>query len=265
VPEDDLLVDPTWGLVPVQVYINEVIADSPAEAASLVSGDRLFAVDGQAVRSWAEITWLVGTTVEGLAEDEPPRSLDLTVVRNGERLIRSFTPMVQREVVRGEPRFRPIIGVYRYGVSFVAGGQQVHYYGTFEAIPLAVGYTGQAIRKIFRVLGHLAVGGLAPKESVGGPVAIVQMAAQSVRLGFWTWAQTLAMISVSLGIVNLLPVPVLDGGHILFYTIELLRGRPLPLVLRERVQMIGVLMLAAVMLMVFVIDISRLFEQGVGG
>ena len=90
------------------------------------------------------------------------------------------------------------------------------------------------------------------------------MAAQSASLGIWVYVQTLAMISISLGIMNLLPVPVLDGGHILFYFVEMVRGRPLPLVFRERVQMVGGLFIAALMVIAFVNDIGRLFDGAPG-
>lgn len=258
--EGDTLVSPVWGIVPVQVYISSVIEDSPAEAAGLEAGDRLFAVNGEPIRSWAEITWLVGATVTGQGESATPQELRLSVVRDGQVQHHAFTPRLQRELVRGEPHFRPIMGVYRYGASFAAGGQQTRYYGPIEAMPVAMDLTTETVRKIFRVLGHLVVWDLEFKEAMGGPVAIVHMAAQSASMGFWPWVHTLAMISISLAIMNLLPVPVLDGGHILFYFLEMVRGRPLPLAIRERVQMMGGLFLAAVMVVAFVNDIGRLFD-----
>ncbi len=264
-PADDPMVDPTWGLVPIQVYVSEVVPDSAAETAGIQAGDRLLAVDGATVRSWSEVTWLVQKTVPPAgAEVTEPRSLELTVLRDGQRVMKSFTPTLQREVVRGEPRFRPIIGVYPYAARFVAGGDTVHHYGIGEALPLAASHTAMAITKVFRVLGYLMTGQLRPKESVGGPVAMLQIATEAVGYGFWTVVQTAAMISVSLGIVNLLPVPVLDGGHIVFYAIEGLRGRPLPLALRERIQMVGVLVLSVVMVLVLAMDVMRWVEGGIG-
>lgn len=264
-PADDPLVDPTWGLVPIQVYVSEVVADSPAKAAGIEAGDRLIAVDGAPVRSWSEVTWLVQKTVPPAdAEVAEPRELELTVLRRGERLTKAFTPMLQREVVRGEPRFRPIIGVYPFGARFVAGEDTIYRYSVAQALPLATNHTANAITKVFRILGHLMTGQLRPKESVGGPVAMLQIATEAVEYGFWTVVQTAAMISVSLGIVNLLPVPVLDGGHIVFYAIEGLRGRPLPLALRERIQMVGVLVLSVVMVLVLAMDVMRWVEGGTG-
>ena len=91
--------------------------------------------------------------------------------------------------------------------------------------------------------------------------ATVYMHIQAAEDGIFTFVRVMGMISFSLGIINLLPVPVLDGGQIVFYAIEGIRGRPLPLVLRERIQMVGVLFLAALMVMVFVMDVSRWLES----
>ncbi|MEM6926934.1 MAG: site-2 protease family protein, partial [Myxococcota bacterium] len=98
------------------------------------------------------------------------------------------------------------------------------------------------------------------EKSVGGPVEIFRTAGYAAEQGIFQFARMMGIISFSLGIVNLLPIPVLDGGQILFYAIEGIRGRPLPLVLRERIQMVGVLFLASLMVVVFVLDIGRLFE-----
>ena len=95
-------------------------------------------------------------------------------------------------------------------------------------------------------------------EMVGGPIAIFYVGGAVAELGFFRYAETLGVISISLGLINLLPVPVLDGGQILFYLIEGVRGRPVSLELRERAQMLGVLALVVIMLFVVFNDISRL-------
>ena len=87
---------------------------------------------------------------------------------------------------------------------------------------------------------------------------------EAAEQGVSEWIQLLALFSLSLGVVNLLPVPVLDGGHILFYTLEAVRGRPVSREIRERTQMIGVLVLAVVMLLVIVMDIDRWVRSGDG-
>lgn len=263
-PADDPAVHPAWGLVPIQLYTGAIVKDSAAMEAGIEPGDRLFSVDGQPIRSWDEVTWLVAATVEVAGADANPRPIDLTVVREGERLTKTFTPRLKREVVRGEPHWRPIMGVYAYPNAYERGTFIDYKYPLVQAVPMALDETTTAVKKIFRILGSLVTTQLKPQEAVGGPIAMVQLATQAVDIGLLELMRTAAMISVSLGIVNLLPVPVLDGGHIVFYSIEGLRGRPLPLALRERIQMIGVLVLSVVMLLVIVMDINRWLEMGLG-
>ena len=95
------------------------------------------------------------------------------------------------------------------------------------------------------------------KQSVGGPVEIFRQASQAAERGIFDYARLLAMLSISLGIVNLLPVPVLDGGQLLFFLLEAVRGRPVSVTLRERAQQLGVLFMVLLMLTVLVWDIQR--------
>jgi regulator of sigma E protease len=111
---------------------------------------------------------------------------------------------------------------------------------------------------IFEHLGRLFTGEAAFEKSVGGPVEMVRQAAIAAEEGIFHWARLMGGLSISLGIINFLPVPVLDGGQFLFYLLEGIRGRPLSLALRERAQQVGVLMIVLLMLTVLVTDIHRL-------
>lgn len=273
---DEVLPDP-WGLIPGEVFVGEVLPGSAADEAGVAVGDRLVGIDGTRIWSWDDVLGLVGATTEGLdlATEAPLRSggcnsepldpilgraLDLSLVRDGEPLTLTFQPRVQREVVISEVTYRPIMGVKHLDRASVSGPETVKYYGLTEAFPRAVDDGGEVLRNTMTVLGNLLRGKLKPKESLGGPIEIVRTAGYAAQEGFFTFARVMGMISFSLGIVNLLPVPVLDGGQILFYAIEGIRGRPLPLLLRERIQMVGVLFLAALMVMVLVMDIGRWLE-----
>ena len=103
-------------------------------------------------------------------------------------------------------------------------------------------------------------GAAAVQKSLGGPVEMVRQASSAAEQGIFVWARLMGMLSISLGIINLLPVPVLDGGQFLFYAVEGLRGRPLSLAVREKAQQIGVLFLVLLMMSVLFFDIRRLFE-----
>lgn len=246
-----------WGVAPVMLYVGRVSPDSAAQDAGLQSLDRLWSIDGRPVRSWTDLRTLVGASMDGRTEAEGPRSIDLVVLRGTERIALTLTPRLTREVVRGDVRFRPIMGVERHPDAFVAGPTAQKYYSFTEAVPMAVNQGREVLRLTFGVFYRLLTRDLKPQEAVGGPVAIFQAAGESARSGLHSFARTLGTISFSLGIVNLLPIPLLDGGQIVFYAIEGIRGRPLPVRIRERVQIVGVLGLMAVMLLVTVMDVNR--------
>ena len=106
-------------------------------------------------------------------------------------------------------------------------------------------------------VGKLVTGKAAPSKTLGGPVQIFRDAGRAAEEGIFTWARLMALLSISLGIINFLPVPVLDGGQFLFFALEGIRGRPVPLRFRERAQQVGVLALVALMLTVLVFDLNR--------
>lgn len=254
--QGDPLANP-WGVTPVLVYVGDVVEGLPAEAAGIRPDDRLFRVDGKPVRTWSDLTSLVGATVEQAGPDATPRPLTVDLVRQGELVTLQFTPSVERDILRGQVRYRPLMGIQQYPDAWRSAPEVKKYYTIFEAVPRATEEGMMVLKGTVGVLGNLLKGELKPSESLGGPIEIFRAAGEGAKQGAFTFARLMGTISFSLGIINLLPVPVLDGGQIVFYTIEGIRGRPLSLELRERVQMIGVLALVAVMLMVTVMDVSR--------
>jgi regulator of sigma E protease len=262
--------DPSWdapswevnpfGLQQVQFYVGEVIEGSAAVEAGIQADDRLVSIDGEVLKSWGDIISLVQATVAELKEDAKPRALDLGLVRGGELIKLRFQPRMKRELIVADIRHRPMIGISQYDEAFVPQPDVVKYYGFTTAVPRAWDQGVAVFNATIKILGNLLTGRTNMKESVGGPIMIFSVAGQTAELGVFYFARLIGQFSFSLGIVNLLPVPVLDGGQICFYTVEWIRGRPLPLELRERVQMVGVLALVALMLVVAVIDVSRLLE-----
>lgn len=246
-----------WGIEPLELYIGEVEADSAAEKAGLMADDRIVAVDGTPMTAWIHLIDAVGRTVQGLAEGEDPRPLVLDIVRDGEAKQLTFAPAMTRQLIRGEPVVRPVMGVRRYPDAFINGDTVVKQFGPVEAFSRSTEETWRLVKGMGRMLGHLFTARVKVTEGLGGPVAIVQAAGIAAEAGFMEFAKMMGRISLGIGILNLLPVPVLDGGQILFYLLEALRGRPLPLVLRERILMIGVLLVAALLLVVTVSDVGR--------
>lgn len=255
-------VDPNpWGLVHGSVFIGGVEQGSAADQAGIRLGDRMLSIDGKPVRSWSDVLHYVAAAAPG-AEDETAtaRPLDLVLIRDGVEVPVTLTPNVRRDVDNGEVRFRPIMGVLPFSETFTDGPQIKKFYDLPTAFGRAVEETNYVFERTFAVLGGFATGDLKFRESIGGPVEIFRVAGASAKEGVFTFVRMIGMISVSLGIVNLLPVPVLDGGQIAVYGIEALRGRPLSLRVRERIQMVGVLVLAALLLMATVMDFQRLLQ-----
>ena len=134
------------------------------------------------------------------------------------------------------------------------------YYSFGDAVARAWHETKTLSGYVIEQIGKLVTGAAAVQKSLGGPVEMVRQASSAAEQGIFVWARLMGMLSISLGIINLLPVPVLDGGQFLFYAVEGLRGRPLSLAIRERAQQVGVLFLVLLMMSVLFFDIRRLFE-----
>lgn len=253
-----------WGLLPINLFVGTILEGRSAEEAGVLPGDRMLRIDGEDVLSWSGLREMVARTTEGLPEDSdgPLRPVQVEVARAG--VIHSLTirPTIKRTVVRGEVEYRPLMGVKVFKGGYAEPPEVVKYYGVTEAVPRATEEGMLLFGHTMATLSNLFTGELKPSETVGGPVEIFRAAGEGAEEGIFSYARLMGTISIGLGVLNLLPVPVLDGGQIFFYLIEIVRGRPLPLELRERVQMVGVLALVAVMLMVTVMDVSRWLGGG---
>ena len=248
------------GLVPVELYIAELKEGMPAEVAGFQPDDRVFAVNGVPVRDFYHVMRLVGESVGATSPDASaePDPIRVTLLRDGKPIDVQLTPQMHRELIFTNVYWRPVIGYMGYPSTLVAGDTFIKDYSVGEAVSQAAYESKRVFDSTIDAFGKLFVGEIKPQESLGGPIEIVRQAAEGARQGLFSYVARACAISISLGVVNLLPVPVLDGGQILFFLIEGIRGRPLSLVLRERLQMVGVLALVALMLMVMVFDVNRL-------
>lgn len=228
----------------IETTLAEVQARSPASAAGLQAGDRIVKVDGQPLTQWQVFAAQV--------RDNPGKNMALEVERNGEPLTLTLTPEAKpgnaAEGFAGViPRVIPLPDEYK----------TVKQYGPFAAIGEAGVKTWQLMKLTVSMLGKLITGDV-KLNNLSGPISIAQGAGLSAEYGMIYYLMFLALISVNLGIINLFPLPVLDGGHLLFLAIEKIKGGPVS----ERVQdfsyRIGSILLVLLMGLALFNDFSRL-------
>jgi regulator of sigma E protease len=233
--------------------IGEVSSGSAAERAGLNAGDRLLAINDQSVEGWRDISRLIPD--QAIAEDGSIRPLTLRLARDG----RDWTVELLPAMNEG----RPIVGIVgpaadeatrqRYARSFT-----VLQYGPLEAIGQSLQETVDLTAATLGILGRMLTG-KASLNNLSGPITIAQMADSSARLGFSRFLFFLGLISLSLAIINLLPIPMLDGGHLLFYFIEILKGSPVSEHAQAVGQYVGLALVVGLMSLAIFNDILRVF------
>ena len=237
------------GIRPWRPALEPVVAQldpkGPAQAAGLQLGDRLVALDGQALDDWQQLV----DRVRAL----PGKSVALAVERQGQRL-----EVAVALAARGEGEARSgYLGAGVAGVEWPAEMLREVSFGPLEAVGEGLARTWTMSLLTLDSLKKMLFGELSVKN-LSGPITIAKVAGASAESGLGDFLNFLAYLSISLGVLNLLPIPVLDGGHLLFYLVEWVRGRPLS----ERVQgwgmQIGISLVIGVMLLALVNDLSRL-------
>ncbi|MDP2315936.1 MAG: RIP metalloprotease RseP [Pseudomonadota bacterium] len=256
-PADDELWQ-TWGLASAMVTVGKFVdGGSAAQDAGVKEGDRILMIDAQPIRVWRDVVLAVVATATGEGSKQTTREMLVTVRRAGQVREIAVTPKVIEDTDEfGTYRWRPLLGI-SYGGTNVAPPLIPRPYPFPEALARASDEVVLVSGMIVETLGKLTTGEAAPQDTLGGPVEMIRQAKAAAERGIFDWARLLGLFSISLGIINLLPIPVLDGGQIVMYVAEWVRGRPLPLVLRERAQQAGVIFLVLLMLFVLVFDIHR--------
>jgi regulator of sigma E protease len=225
--------------------VGEVLPDRPAARAGLAEGDTIVAVNGRRVHQWYDLLELL--------QSNPGKELTLEVARGKQRLSFPVTPYVD-SMPGPDGKLR---AVGRIGVAVGTGFLS-------EELTLAQAFgegaeaTIRASTQIVRTVRGLFSGRISGR-TVGGPILIGQLAGESARMGLDTFLGFMALISINLAILNLLPIPVLDGGQFLFLLAEAVIRRPLPTRLRERLTAVGLVLIVLLMGLAFSNDIRRLF------
>ncbi len=233
--------------------VGEVSLDSPASLAGFKIGDRIVAVGGEHVPDWA---W-VGVLVQKHGSAGKP--LTITVERSGGQLELQVSP---EEMSSGTRSSRLILGITNQSAGEGIQEQISRSYflnklGIFEGFNAAASEMWRLTRSTMGLLGRMLTGSASVKN-LSGPISIAQFANSSANAGFSSFLFFLGAISLSLGILNLLPIPVLDGGHLFYYLIELVKGSPLSDQIQAKGQYIGLLALFGLMGIAFFNDILRL-------
>jgi regulator of sigma E protease len=232
----------------VPAELGRVRPGGAAERAGLRQGDRVLAIDGKAVPSWFDFTAEVAAG--------PGRTMELEIEREGRRFQIRATPDPVGE------------GNARVGRLGVEAGEALK--REFERMTTTVRYgpvesTWRAAHKVWdlsvfsvKMLGRMVVGDVSWKN-LSGPITIADYAGQSAQLGWTTWLGFLALVSVSLGVLNLLPIPLLDGGHLVYYLAEIVKGSPVSERTMEIGQRLGLALLLGLTFFAFYNDLNRLF------
>jgi regulator of sigma E protease len=223
------------------VYIGQVTAGSPAEAAGLQSGDMILSVDGVEVKNFYEMSSIVSKKVE--------QPVAFTWKRNGELMSATITTMREKAVsTKGDT-----IEVGKVGVGSHAVFEKLNVFDAFiGGFKQSITYVGM----VFDFVWGLITRTIAPSE-IGGPIIIGKLAGATARAGFDILLEFLALLSINLAVLNILPVPLFDGGHLVFLLIEKIKGSPLSLKTRMVIQQIGMAFLLILMIFVTFNDITR--------
>ena len=232
---------------PVRPVIGKLVEGGVAQRAGLLPDDKILRVDSQSIENWKDLVKAV--------RGHPGQLLRLEIERSGTLLALDLTPEATSEanLTVGKIGAAPHIDRREFDALLT----KVHY------APLAA--FGHAVRKTWEIakvslksLEKMVVGEMSLKN-LSGPITIADYAGQSAQMGVVAYLSFLALISISLGVLNLLPIPLLDGGHLLYYTVELIKGSPMSEKAWEAGQKIGIALLVTLMALALFNDFSRLF------
>jgi regulator of sigma E protease len=239
-------IEPTY-FIGNEPVVDEVSAGSPAEEGGLKAGDKILQINQVPIETWTEMTDQVGAS-EG-------QKLAV-VVKRGEELINVFV------VPRYDDSLKKwLLGIKKDTQKAEGGAFQKRRYGFGEAVTHGIEENWKLGKLTFSVLGRLVTLKLSYK-TLGGPIRIAQASALAAKSGLSDFLYFLCFLSLQLGILNLLPLPVLDGGHLLFFSIEAIRRKPVSLKVRMVIEQAGFFLLITLMVLVTLNDVQNIWNVG---
>ena len=241
------------GLQPYQPEIKPVIdkltEGGVAQRAGLYANDHILRVDGQDIKQWADFVERV--------RNHPGQELQLEISRNGSLLTLAITPEAVSEAGNTVGKIGAAPKIDK--AAFDAMLTEVRY-APLPALRQAVHKTWETSVVSLKMLGKMVMGEMSLKN-LSGPLTIADYAGQSAQIGVAAYLGFLALVSISLGVLNLLPIPLLDGGHLLYYVVEVIKGSPVSEKVMLAGQNIGIALLATLMIVALYNDFIRLFHS----
>ncbi len=235
-----------YGVFILKPTVGDVQEGMPAQKAGIEKGDRIVSIDGGAVETWQDMVEKIS-----MSNGEPL----IMVVQRGEKEI-PFTVLPKLKV---EDMFGAEVKTYLIGIVSGKDGF-IKRLNPFEAAWEGVYRTFRMTKLIFVGVSRL-ITGEESRKNIGGPILVAQMAGHHAERGMPELISFIAFFSITLAVLNLLPIPVLDGGHLMFFAVEAVIGRPVNTRMREIAQQVGFLILLMLMVFAFYNDISRIFTS----
>ncbi|MDH4152784.1 MAG: RIP metalloprotease RseP [Nitrospira sp.] len=236
----------TIGVEETPPLVTSVMHGSPAAAAGVHPGDRVVAIDGHTIYTWAQMTAQV--------REHPLKSLAFEVLREGTRTTLSVTPTSEKVTANGQTVEVGKIGISGPGRSLMRSDNPAE--ALYRGLEATWGWTELTAVGLYKMV----VGDISSKN-IGGPLTIANISGEAASQGASSVVFLIAILSINLGVLNLLPIPILDGGHLLFFLIEGILRKPLGERQREVAQQVGLVLLVGVMIFAFWNDLERIFAR----
>lgn len=236
-----------------ELFINKVMEKSIAASKGLKSGDKINSINDEKIQYWTEFREKI--------QKNMGETIHLGVIRDGKPMVIELSPeeVEQRNEMTNERKKVRQLGVISQSMNYPMDYYREQYSNIFTAAKKGFQETWNLTAQTFIGLGKLATGKLGV-NTLGGPISIFYMAGTSYENGGWnSFFRLMAILSITLAALNILPIPVLDGGHLFFFFIEAIKGSPVQMKIRQMATQVGFYMLMALMVLVFYVDINRFF------